>query len=166
MCKEHNMGFIAMKGLAGGLINNSRAAFAFMTQFDHVLPIWGIQKMSELEEWLSYMDQPPALDDEILSFIEKEKSELIGDFCRGCGYCMPCPAGILINNCARMSLMVRRAPSKAWLNETWQENMKKIEGCLHCNQCMKKCPYQLNTPELLKKNYEDYKKILAGEVQV
>ena len=124
------------------------------------------QKMYELEEWLSYMDQPPALDDEILSFIEKEKSELIGDFCRGCGYCMPCPAGILINNCARMSLMVRRAPSKAWLNETWQENMKKIEGCLHCNQCMKKCPYQLNTPELLKKNYEDYKKILAGEVQV
>lgn len=166
MCKEHNMGFIAMKGLAGGLINNSRAAFAFMTQFDHALPIWGIQKMSELEEWLSYMDQPPALDDEILSFIEKEKSELIGDFCRGCGYCMPCPAGILINNCARMSLMVRRAPSKAWLNETWQENMKKIEGCLHCNQCMKKCPYQLNTPELLQKNYEDYKKILAGEVQV
>ena len=166
MCKEHNMGFIAMKGLAGGLINNSRAAFAFMTQFGHVLPIWGIQKMSELEEWLSYMDQPPALDDEILSFIEKEKSELIGDFCRGCGYCMPCPAGILINNCARMSLMVRRAPSKAWLNETWQENMKKIEGCLHCNQCMKKCPYQLNTPELLQKNYEDYKKILAGEVQV
>ena len=166
MCKEHNMGFIAMKGLAGGLINNSRAAFAFMTQFVHVLPIWGIQKMSELEEWLSYMDQPPALDDEILSFIEKEKSELIGDFCRGCGYCMPCPAGILINNCARMSLMVRRAPSKAWLNETWQENMKKIEGCLHCNQCMKKCPYQLNTPELLQKNYEDYKKILAGEVQV
>ena len=166
MCKEHNMGFIAMKGLAGGLINNSRAAFAFMIQFDHVLPIWGIQKMSELEEWLSYMDQPPALDDEILSFIEKEKGELIGDFCRGCGYCMPCPAGILINNCARMSLMVRRAPSKAWLNETWQENMKKIEGCLHCNQCMKKCPYQLNTPELLQKNYEDYKKILAGEVQV
>ena len=165
-CAAHGMGFIAMKGLAGGLINNSRAAFAFMTQFDHVLPIWGIQKMYELEEWLSYMDQPPALDDEILSFIEKEKSELIGDFCRGCGYCMPCPAGILINNCARMSLMVRRAPSKAWLNETWQENMKKIEGCLHCNQCMKKCPYQLNTPELLKKNYEDYKKILAGEVQV
>lgn len=166
LCRSHNMGLIAMKGLAGGLINNSRAAFAFMSQFDNVLPIWGIQKMSELEEWLSYMDQPPALDDEILSFIEKEKSELIGDFCRGCGYCMPCPAGILINNCARMSLMVRRAPSKAWLNETWQENMKKIEGCLHCNQCMKKCPYQLNTPELLQKNYEDYKKILAGEVQV
>lgn len=44
LCKEHNMGFIAMKGLAGGLINNSQAAFAFMSQFDNVLPIWGIQK--------------------------------------------------------------------------------------------------------------------------
>lgn len=166
LCKEHNMGFIAMKGLAGGLINNSRAAFAFMSQFDNVLPIWGIQKMTELEEWLSYMDEPPALNAEITAFIEKEKAELNGEFCRGCGYCMPCPAGILINNCARMSLMVRRAPSANWLSEQWQENMKKIEGCLHCNQCMKKCPYELNTPELLQKNYEDYKKILAGEVKV
>ena len=166
LCKEHNMGFIAMKGLAGGLINNSRAAYAYMSQFDNVLPIWGIQKMSELEEWLSYMDNAPVMDAEIKAFIEKEKKELDGDFCRGCGYCMPCPAGILINNCARMSLMVRRAPSDRWLNETWQENMKKIEGCLHCNKCMKKCPYQLNTPELLQKNYEDYKKILAGEIKV
>lgn len=166
LCKEHGMGFIAMKGLAGGLINNSRAAFAFMSQFDNVLPIWGIQKMTELEEWLSYMEEPPVLNAEISAFIEKEKKELNGEFCRGCGYCMPCPAGILINNCARMSLMVRRAPSASWLNAEWQANMKKIEDCLHCNKCMSKCPYELNTPELLQKNYEDYKKILAGEISV
>ncbi len=166
LCKEHGMGFIAMKGLAGGLINNSRAAFAFMSQFDNVLPIWGIQKMTELEEWLSYMEEPSVLNAEISAFIEKEKKELNGEFCRGCGYCMPCPAGILINNCARMSLMVRRAPSASWLNAEWQANMKKIEDCLHCNKCMSKCPYELNTPELLQKNYEDYKKILAGEISV
>lgn len=166
MCRKQNMGFIAMKGLAGGLINNSRAAFAFMSQFDNVLPIWGIQKMEELEEWLSYMENAPKFNDEIQAFIEKEQTELNGDFCRGCGYCMPCPAGIQINNCARMSLMVRRAPSAAWLNETWQANMKKIEDCLECGQCSSKCPYELDTPQLLKKNYEDYKKILAGEIQV
>ncbi|MDO4262473.1 MAG: aldo/keto reductase [Eubacteriales bacterium] len=166
LCRERGMGFIAMKGLAGGLLTNSRAAFAFMAQFDHVLPIWGIQKMEELEEWLSYMECPPVMDEELSRFIEKEKTELTGEFCRGCGYCMPCPAGILINSCARMSLMVRRAPSDNWLSATWQENMKKIEDCLHCGKCMKKCPYGLNTPELLRKNYEDYKKILAGEVKV
>lgn len=166
LCQEANMGFIAMKGLAGGLINNSKAAYAYMSQFPNVLPIWGIQKMEELEEWLSYMENPPVMDEDIREFISGEKAQLTGDFCRGCGYCMPCPAEIPINNCARMSLMVRRAPSTNWLSPQWQENMKKIENCLECGQCMEKCPYELNTPQLLKKNYEDYKKILAGEVIV
>ena len=165
-CKEADMGFIAMKGLAGGLINRSEAAMAFMTQFDNVLPIWGIQKEKELEEWLAFMEETPAMTEELRTYIEKEQKELTGEFCRGCGYCMPCPAGIMINQCARMSLMLRRAPSKAWLTPQMQAEMKKIEGCLHCNQCMSKCPYELNTPELLQKNYEDYKKVLAGEVKV
>ena len=83
-----------------------------------------------------------------------------GDFCRGCGYCMPCPAGIEINQCARMSLMLRRAPSAAWLTPEWQAKMELIENCKHCGQCMKKCPYTLNTPELLRKNLEDYRTFL------
>lgn len=166
MCRERNMGFIAMKGLAGGLITDSRAAFAFLSRFDNVLPIWGIQKMEELDEWLGYMEHPPILDKETAAFIEREKKELTGDFCRGCGYCLPCPAGIPINNCARMSQMIRRAPSADWLSPQWQENMRRIEDCLNCGQCMKRCPYELHTPELLKKNYEDYKKILAGEITV
>ena len=165
-CKEKEVGFIAMKGLAGGLINRSRVAMAFMTQYDNVLPIWGIQKESELEEWLSYMEETPVMDEEITAFIDRERAELTGEFCRGCGYCMPCPAGIQINNCARMSLMLRRAPSANWLTPEKQAEMKKIENCLECGQCMSKCPYELNTPELLKKNYEDYKKVLAGEVKV
>ena len=164
MCKEHNMGYIAMKGLAGGLINRSDAAMAFMDGFDNVMPIWGIQREKELDEWLSYMDNTPQMTPEISSFIEKEKTELAGDFCRGCGYCMPCPMGIKINNCARMSLMIRRAPSKSWLSEEWQKEMAKIDT--NCRACTTKCPYELSTPELLKKNYEDYKKVLAGEVSV
>ena len=112
------------------------------------------------------MEHSLSMDEEICAYIEKEKLELTGDFCRGCGYCMPCPAGIMINQCARMSLMLRRAPSAGWLTPQMQEEMKKIENCLECGQCMKKCPYELNTPELLKKNYEDYKKVLAGEVSV
>lgn len=164
--KEKNMAFIAMKGLAGGLINNSKAAMTFISQFDNVLPIWGVQKEEELDEWLSYFENTPAMDSEMREFIENEKKELAGDFCRGCGYCMPCPAGIMINQCARMSLMLRRAPSKNWLTEEMQNEMKKIENCLHCNQCSAKCPYELDTPKLLEKNYEDYKKVLSGEENV
>ena len=82
------------------------------------------------------------------------------DFCRGCGYCMPCPAEIKINNCARMSLLLRRSPAAAQLTEEVQAKMKKIEDCLECGQCKAKCPYGLDTPNLLKRNYEDYKTFL------
>lgn len=149
-----------MKALAGGLITNSRAAFAYMSEQEGVLPIWGIQREHELAEWLSYFDAPPVLDDELRTVIEHDREELALDFCRGCGYCMPCPAGIEINQCARMSLMLRRAPSAAWLTPEWQAKMELIENCKHCGQCVKKCPYTLNTPELLRKNLEDYRTFL------
>ena len=162
-CKEKQMGFLAMKALSGGLINNSAAAYAFMAQFEHVLPIWGIQRETELEEFLSYIEAPPAMTPEISTVSEMDREQLQGDFCRGCGYCMPCPAGIEINACARMSLMIRRAPSEAQLTKEMQEKMMQIEHCLHCGRCISKCPYHLNTPELLQKNLKDYKEILAGK---
>ena len=165
-CKAANMGFIAMKGLSGGLITNSAAAYAFEAQFDGVLPIWGVQRERELDEFLSYIDNPPRMTDDIRAVIEGDRAELCGEFCRGCGYCMPCPAGIEINNCARMSLLLRRSPSAEHLSPAGQAKMKKIEGCLHCNRCKAKCPYGLDTPALLARNYEDYKRVLAGEVKV
>lgn len=165
-CEEAGMGFIAMKALSGGLITNSAAAYAFLAQYDNVLPIWGVQRETELDEFLSYIENPPAMTQELLQIIEKDRAELAGEFCRGCGYCMPCPAGIEIHTCARMSLLLRRSPSETQLSEAGQEMMKKIEDCLHCNQCRSKCPYELDTPALLQKNYEDYKRVLAGEVSV
>lgn len=159
LCEEQDMGFICMKALAGGLITRSEAAYAYLAQFP-VAPIWGIQREKELDEFLSYQEQPPVMTEELTAFIRREREELVGDFCRGCGYCMPCPAGIEINNCARMSLMLRRSPSAPWLTEEWQEKMAKIDGCLNCGHCRSKCPYGLDTPALLRKNYEDYKTFL------
>lgn len=162
LCKERNVGFVAMKGVAGGLITNSRAAMAFMAQFDNVLPIWGVQRASELEEWLSYMDDTPELDEGTAAFIESERAELSGDFCRGCGYCLPCPSGIMINQCARIALMVRRAPSESWLAPKMQAEMEKIRACTQCRACQQRCPYNLDIPALLEKNLRDYEGILAG----
>lgn len=159
-CKEKDMGFIAMKALSGGLITDAAKAYAYLARFEQVLPIWGIQRERELDEFLSYIEQPPLWNEAMEQAIEKDKQELAGDFCRGCGYCMPCPAGIEINNCARMSLMLRRAPQQNWLSEEYQQKMKRIENCTNCGQCMKKCPYGLHTPQLLLKNYEDYKTFL------
>ena len=165
-CKAADMGFIAMKALSGGLITNSKAAYAFEAQYDNVVPIWGIQRERELEEFLSYMEHAPQMDEEISALIRNDRTELLGDFCRGCGYCMPCPVGIEINNCARMSLLLRRSPAAGHLSKEGQEKMMKIENCLHCNQCKSKCPYGLDTPALLAKNLEDYKKVLSGKTVI
>ena len=163
MCRKADMGFIAMKALSGGLITNSAAAYAYLAQFEGVLPIWGVQRQSELEEFLRYMDEPPAMTEELQAVIDGDRKQLSGNFCRGCGYCMPCPVGIEINTCARMSLLIRRSPSEKQLTEKAQAMMKKIENCLHCGACAKKCPYGLDTPRLLEENYKDYQEILAGK---
>lgn len=163
-CKEKNMGFIAMKALAGGLINNAAAAYAYLAQFDNVLPIWGIQHQWELEQFLALMKEPPSLTDEIQQVIAKDRAELCGDFCRSCGYCMPCPEEIEIRQCARMSLLLRRCPPEPYLTKEWQEKMEKIKNCQSCGKCKAKCPYGLDIPTLLKKNYEDYQKILKEKL--
>ena len=155
LCEVLDVGFICMKALAGGLITRSDVAYAYLNQFP-VAPIWGIQRENELDEFLSYQDNPPVMTEERLAYVAKERTELVGEFCRGCGYCMPCPAGIEINTCARMSLLLRRSPTAGHLSEGGQAMMKKIEGCIQCGQCKAKCPYGLDTPNLLKRNYEDY----------
>ena len=165
-CRKANMGFIAMKSLSGGLITNAAAAYAFAAQFDNVVPIWGVQRESELREFLAFIDEPPVMTDGLRAVIKKDRAELAGDFCRGCGYCLPCPMDIEIFTCARMSLLIRRAPSAMLLTPESQAKMKRIEDCLKCGQCASRCPYGLDTPALLEKNYEDYKRILAGEVSI
>ena len=157
------MGYVCMKGMSGGLINNSAAASVWMRRYPGVMPIWGVQREGELEEFLSYINNPPEETEEIKKVIEFDRSQLLGEFCRGCGYCMPCPAGIEINTAARMSLLLRRAPSAANLGEHGQAIMAKVPDCIGCYSCASKCPYGLDTPNLLKRNYKDYTEVLAGK---
>ena len=155
-CASHHMGYIAMKALAGGLISHAATAFAFLAQYPLVEPIWGIQRESELDEWLSFQQNPPALTDEMRQRIERDRQQLSGNFCRGCGYCQPCPAGIQIEDCNRMSLFLRRAPYETYLTEDYHRKMQRIQGCLRCGHCSRKCPYGLDTPNLLQANYRDF----------
>ena len=164
-CEQAGMGFIAMKGLSGGLLTNCDACMAFMSEYN-VLPIWGIQRKAELDQWLSFFGRDISLTDELRTFIENDRKELLGDFCRGCGYCAPCTVGIEINNCARMSQLIRRSPSAGFLSPEWQARMMKIENCVNCGACLKRCPYELNIPVLLRKNLADYKEIVAGKVSI
>ena len=164
-CEKLDVGFIAMKAMGGGLLKNSKASYAYINQFDNVLPIWGIQKLSELNEFLSY-DNNTKLDENLMSVIENDKKELGDNFCRGCGYCMPCPEEINISLCARMSLWIRRFPTEPYLTEEYQKMMDETQNCLECYACVDNCPYELDIPELLKENYNDYQNVLSGKVKL
>ena len=156
LAKELDVGFIAMKGLAGGLITDASTTFAFIKQYPHVVPIWGIQREAELDEFLRLEKNPPEYDGAMKAKIEEDRKTLCGGFCRGCGYCLPCPAGIDIPTDARMSLLLRRSPYRPHLAEERRKNMLKIQDCRHCNACRSRCPYGLDTPTLLQENLRDY----------
>ncbi|NLX69405.1 MAG: aldo/keto reductase [Clostridiales bacterium] len=161
---RHDMGFIAMKPLSGGLITRVAPTFAFLRQFDNVVPIWGIQRESELDEFIELEKNPPALDEDMWKTIEQDKKELQGAFCRGCGYCLPCPVDIPIPFAARMSLLLRRAPYQNYLSDEWNEKMERVEDCIDCGHCRDNCPYGLNPPELMKGMLKDYREFRASHI--
>ena len=78
LCKEADMGFIAMKALSGGLITNSAAAYAYLAQYDNVLPIWGVQRERELDEFLSYIENPPKMTEELQTVIDSDRAQTSG----------------------------------------------------------------------------------------
>ena len=161
-CKQADMGFIAMKGLAGGMLTNAKACMNFIKQFDNVVPIWGIQTEEELDEWLRLEKEGDfKLNDELKAVIEHDRKELCGNFCRSCGYCLPCPAGIDIPQAARMDRLLRRSPYGPYMTKEYHEKMHLIDNCLHCGACASRCPYGLNTPELLQHMLADYDKFYA-----
>jgi uncharacterized protein len=155
-CQEHDLGFIAMKALAGGLLTNAAPAFAFLRQYQNVVPIWGIQTEAELDEFLSYEKKPPVLDEQMWQLIKQDRAALSGSFCRACGYCLPCPAGIPIPMAARMSLLLRRMPFQQFMEDSWRKQMMLIKECQDCGHCRENCPYHLDTPALLHEMLEDY----------
>ena len=162
-CRKSDVGLIAMKPLSGGLLTDARPVFAFLRQFENVVPIWGFQHLRELEELVSLDAHPPAFDGAIQQRISKDRQELAGEFCRACGYCLPCPADIPIPMAARMPLLLRRMPYAQFMTGEWPEKMGRIRACRDCGHCREHCPYGLDTPALLRKALTDYEHFRTAE---
>jgi aryl-alcohol dehydrogenase-like predicted oxidoreductase len=161
-CASLDVGFIAMKALCGGLLTNARIAFAGLRPYTNVVPIWGIQRIEELQELVALEQNPPELSAEVRAEIAAERQALAGEFCRACGYCLPCPEDIPIPMAARMGLLIDRMPSEKFRSSEWREKMALVENCTECRACVSRCPYDLDTPALLKKNLEIYRRWIAA----
>lgn len=156
-CRKRDVGVIAMKALSGGLITNAATTFTFLRQYDNLVPIWGIEKENELDEFLALEKNPPALDESMMQIIDKDRQELSVSFCRGCGYCLPCPVNIDIPISARINLLMKRMPYERYIEDDWRDKVELIEKCMDCGHCTSHCPYELDTPSLLKKELRDYR---------
>jgi predicted aldo/keto reductase-like oxidoreductase len=162
-CEAADVGFIAMKALAGGLITNIPAAFCYVIRSRNALPIWGMQSMTELDEFLSLEANPPAWDKNMEQAAAKEREALKGAFCRSCGYCMPCPQNIFIPNVARLNRLLRRSPWRTYATPEWKAKMETAKNCTQCNTCADRCPYGLDAAALVAENVLDYEQFMREQ---
>lgn len=160
LCSEKNVGFVAMKALSGGLVTDARLPFVFLREYANVVPIWGFQKMEELNQIIDMEQNPPVRTDEIDRLIERDRRELSGAFCRSCGYCLPCPANIKIPQVNRMMQLLGRAVWQNYVTAEWQREMEKIENCVHCGACAKRCPYGLKPYESMREQLKGYREFV------
>ena len=160
LCGEKNVGFVAMKALSGGLVTDARLPFVFLREYANVVPIWGFQKMEELNQIIDMEQNPPVRTDEIDRLIERDRRELSGAFCRSCGYCLPCPADIKIPQANRMMQLLGRAVWQNYVTAEWQREMEKIENCVHCGACAKRCPYGLKPYESMREQLKGYREFV------
>jgi aryl-alcohol dehydrogenase-like predicted oxidoreductase/ferredoxin len=162
VCRKNDVGFIAMKALAGGLITNIPAAFAYLQYFSNVVPIWGMQAKEELAQFLQLAVSPPTLDAEMEKGVRAEREALAGRFCRGCGYCLPCPQEIYIPFIARLGRLLQRSPWRQYARKDWVERMRTAKACLHCGDCATRCPYGLNPEALVAANVVEYENFMKA----
>ncbi len=159
LAKQHNVGFIAMKPFAGGMIDNAKLAIKYLLQFPEVVPIPGIEHLAEIDEVVRIAEASERLTADELAEIERIRKETSHRFCRRCDYCQPCTAGIAISNVMSFPTMVRRMPLHhvvtGWISDT----MEKVASCTDCGLCEERCPYHLPIREMISENLENYRRL-------
>jgi predicted aldo/keto reductase-like oxidoreductase len=154
-CERRNIGFICMKPLAGGAIEDARLAMRFILDNPAVtVVIPGMAEISEIRENASVSSDTSALSEEEIGNIEKIRSELGTNFCRRCNYCAPCTAGINISAVFLFEGYYSRYDLKDWAAARYSSLAKTASDCIGCGACESRCPYNLPIREMLKRAAE------------
>ena len=158
-CAEKNVGFIDMKPLAGGAIDDATLAVRFVSANPNVsVTIPGMAEVRELEQNLAAVNDSTPLSDVELSKIDAIRTELGTQFCRRCGYCAPCTVGIIIPNMFVFEGYLERYGLAEWAKGRYDAQAKTASDCIGCGVCESRCPYNLPIREMLKKTAKAFGK--------
>jgi uncharacterized protein len=152
---ERNIGMLAMKPFAGGMIDNAEIAVKFLRQYPDVIPIPGFDSVASVDEVVSLYRHSNVVTEEDRRLMEKYRIELGKQFCRRCEYCQPCPNGVSITIAMGYKVIASRM-SPAVATEFCKPAMETVKLCIECGDCLDRCPYDLPIPEMLKAGYDLY----------
>ena len=160
LAKNLDIGFIAMKPMGGGLLDNAGLAFRYLLSFDSIVPDPGIEKTEEIREIVRIVEKNETSTEEDKKEIEKQRSEFGPSWCHRCDYCQPCPQGIRISSALSMKSAFKRMPADRARSFVGPA-IEKAKTCIECRECVKRCPYNLDIPVLLKERIKDWE-VLTG----
>ena len=156
-CREKNVGFICMKPMAGGALEDARLALRFIRQNENVsVVIPGMYDVREIDENLAAVEDTSALTSDELAKIETIRKELGTQFCRRCNYCQPCTAGISISGIFVLEGYLQRYGLGDWAQKRYDALGKKAGDCVGCGACEKRCPYQLPIRQMLARCKQEF----------
>ena len=149
-CTEKNVGFVCMKPLAGGALEDATLALRFIAQNPDVsVVIPGMYDVKEIEQNIAAVSDTAKLSEEEIAKIETIRKELGTQFCRRCNYCQPCSAGINISGAFLFEGYLKRYGLGGWAKDRYMAMPKKAGDCIGCGACEERCPYQLPIREML-----------------
>jgi len=158
LAREHDVGFIVMKPLAGGMISNARIALKYLLRYPDIVTIVGIEKVAEIEEIMQVVEGSHKMTAAEVKEMQKLKEELGTRFCHRCDYCQPCQTGIAISTVMIYPSLARRLPPEHLVSGIWSAVMERAAECVECGECEEKCPYHLPIIDMIAEHVEQYQK--------
>ncbi len=159
---QHQVGFIAMKPFAGGLLDNARLTLKHLLQFPTVVPDPGMQTVAEVDEIAAIASGSLELTPDEAEEMERIRAASDGRFCRRCEYCQPCPEKVRIATALTVQSFWKRFPPERFFNGFVKEAAESARRCAECGECETRCPYHLPIREMLAENLAFYDRMLAA----
>ena len=154
-CAEKNIGFICMKPLAGGAIEDAEIALRFIVSNPAVtVVIPGMADVAEIKQNIAATANTAALNTEEQAKVDAIKESLGTNFCRRCNYCAPCTVGINISAVFLFEGYYSRYDLKDWAQDRYSSLSKTASDCIGCGVCESRCPYELPIRQMLKRAAE------------